>query len=62
MAKHKEAEVELNGDFVRREATEAVRTFFRPVVSTYNFVVRTSNPPTQTVRLTTPNPNPKPKK
>lgn len=44
MAKHKAAEVELNGDFVRREATEAVRTFFRPVVGAYNFVVRASNP------------------
>lgn len=61
MAKHKAAEVELNGDFVRREATEAVRTFFKPVVGTYNFVVRTSNPSIRPdhVVLT---PNTKPKK
>jgi hypothetical protein len=45
MAKHAERTVELNGDFLRREAAEAVRTFFKPVLGTYHLVVEASNPP-----------------
>ena len=36
--------VEIDGAFIRHEAAEAVRNFFRPVVATYNFVLRTSDP------------------
>jgi hypothetical protein len=61
MAKQKTAEVELNGDFVRHEAAEAVRTFFRPIVGTYNFVVRASNPPIRDDHVVV-TPHPKPKK
>ncbi|HZZ89683.1 MAG TPA: hypothetical protein VFE13_15255 [Caulobacteraceae bacterium] len=35
----------MNGDFLRREAAEAVRTFFKPVLGTYHLVVEASNPP-----------------
>lgn len=36
--------VEIDGAFIRHEAAEAVRNFFRPVFATYNFVLRTSDP------------------
>ena len=44
MANRKPHMVIIDRDFVREEATEAVRTFFRPVVGAYNFVRRTSDP------------------
>lgn len=44
MANHKPHMVVIDRDFVREEAAEAVRTFFRPVVGAYNFVRRTSDP------------------
>ena len=47
MVKHRERTVKIDGDFVRREAAEAVRTFFKPVVGTYQLVVEASNPPTR---------------
>ena len=36
--------VVIDGEFVRREAAEAVRTFFRPLVSAYNLVLEASTP------------------
>jgi hypothetical protein len=36
--------VVLDANFVRQEAAEAVRTFFRPVVGAYNLVLEASNP------------------
>jgi hypothetical protein len=44
MAEHKSRTVVLDGKFVRREASQAVRTFFRPVIGTYNLVRDASNP------------------
>jgi hypothetical protein len=44
MTDHKSQMVEIDGAFIRHEAAEAVRNFFRPVVATYNFVLRTSDP------------------
>jgi hypothetical protein len=44
MAEHKSRTVVLDGKFVRHEAAEAVRTFFRPVIGTYNLVRDASNP------------------
>jgi hypothetical protein len=42
MANHKM--VVLDGKFVRQEATQAVRTFFRPVLGAYKLVRDVSNP------------------
>jgi hypothetical protein len=36
--------VVLDGNFVRQEATEAVRTFFRPVIGAFEFIREASNP------------------
>ena len=44
MAENKQRTVILDGEFVRREASEAVRTFFRPVIGTYNLVREASTP------------------
>jgi hypothetical protein len=46
MAEPKQRTVVLDGKFVRREASEAVRTFFRPVIGTYNLVREASKPTT----------------
>jgi hypothetical protein len=44
MAERKSRTVLLDSQFVRREASEAVRTFFRPVIGTYNLVREASDP------------------
>jgi hypothetical protein len=44
MAERKSNTVVLDGKFVRREASDAVRTFFRPVVGAYHLVRDASNP------------------
>lgn len=42
--------VVLDGKFVRREASQAVRTFFRPVVGAYKLVRDVSNPDTPSTK------------
>jgi hypothetical protein len=44
MAERKTRTVVLDGNFVRREAAEAVHTFFRPVIGAFEFVREASNP------------------
>ena len=44
MAEPKQRTVVLDGKFVRREASEAIRTFFRPVIGAYNLVREASTP------------------
>lgn len=44
MADRKPQMVVIDRNFIREEAAQAARTFFRPVVGAYNFVRRTSDP------------------
>ncbi len=44
MTERKTRTVVLDGKFIRREATEAVHTFFRPVIGTFELVREASNP------------------